>query len=407
VQYLVGNQQGTAGVAVDAASLAVTRRYYDPYGNPVGVAPESWPGTRGFVGGTADPATGLTDLGAREYDPATGAFISPDPLLSPGDPQDLNGYAYAGDSPVSNSDPSGLCARATATGSCPYDPLTGKPTGVGPGPAPAPAPTGSTPCSSSWQGCPGYTPPPVVAAPPPPVVKRTPRAVEPSQDTFAGGFCGQMTWKLGACSSERGAAGTTPQQVKQSLIGAAAVLTTAIPVGDVLDFLFGGSRVIATGEDVNAAANDRAAEPIDAGVEAAQLARLAAGQAPPQGGPVRSGPPTLGDRQTGEAGHGDHAGTICRQRPGVPRSSPDGPWLPARREARLDPAAGLPSVAVRLLPALVSRNGRSAYTSARVRADISADMGNPAHHLAAISAEQWRADEGNCHGPMDSAAPHP
>jgi RHS repeat-associated protein len=110
VQYLVGNQQGTAGVAVDAASLAVTRRYYDPYGNPVGVAPESWPGTRGFVGGTADPATGLTDLGAREYDPATGAFISPDPLLSPGDPQDLNGYAYAGDSPVSNSDPSGLCA---------------------------------------------------------------------------------------------------------------------------------------------------------------------------------------------------------------------------------------------------------------------------------------------------------
>ena len=246
MQYLVGNQQGTAGVAVDAASLAVTRRYYDPYGNPVGVAPESWPGTRGFVGGTVDPATGLTDLGAREYDPATGAFISPDPLLSPGDPQDLNGYAYAGDSPVSNSDPSGLCARATATGSCPYDPLTGKPTGVGPGPAPAPAPTGSTPCSSSWQGCPGYTPPPVVAAPPPPVVKRTPRAVEPSQDTFAGGFCGQMTWKLGACSSERGAAGTTPQQVKQSLIGAAAVLTTAIPVGDVLDFLFGGSRVIAT-----------------------------------------------------------------------------------------------------------------------------------------------------------------
>ena len=259
MQYLVGNQQGTAGVAVDAASLAVTRRYYDPYGNPVGVAPESWPGTRGFVGGTADPATGLTDLGAREYDPATGAFISPDPLLSPGDPQDLNGYAYAGDSPVSNSDPSGLCARATATGSCPYDPLTGKPTGVGPGPAPAPAPTGSTPCSSSWQGCPGYTPPPVVAAPAPPVVKRTPRAVEPSQDTFAGGFCGQMTWKLGACSSERGAAGTTPQQVKQSLIGAAAVLTTAIPVGDVLDFLFGGSRVIAAApaaEDTGTAAAD-------------------------------------------------------------------------------------------------------------------------------------------------------
>ena len=110
VQYLTGNQQGTATLAVDYANLAVTRRYYDPYGNPIGTPPASWPGTRGFVGGTADPATGYTNLGAREYSPGTGAFISPDPLLTPYDPQDLNAYAYGADNPATDSDPSGAIA---------------------------------------------------------------------------------------------------------------------------------------------------------------------------------------------------------------------------------------------------------------------------------------------------------
>jgi RHS repeat-associated protein len=107
VSYLIGDQQGTAAVAIDASSLAVTRRYYDPYGNQVGAPPSAWPGAQGFVGGTADPATGLTNLGAREYQPATGSFISPDPLLKPTDPQDLNPYAYAGDNPSTSSDPTG------------------------------------------------------------------------------------------------------------------------------------------------------------------------------------------------------------------------------------------------------------------------------------------------------------
>ena len=75
--YLSGDQQGTDDLAINSATLAGTRRYYDPYGNPVGTPPSSWPGDQGFVGGTADPATGLTNLGAREYNPGTGSFISP------------------------------------------------------------------------------------------------------------------------------------------------------------------------------------------------------------------------------------------------------------------------------------------------------------------------------------------
>jgi RHS repeat-associated protein len=48
-----------------------------------------------FIGGANDTATGLTDLGAREYQPGTGSFISPDPQLNPYDPLNLNAYAYA------------------------------------------------------------------------------------------------------------------------------------------------------------------------------------------------------------------------------------------------------------------------------------------------------------------------
>jgi RHS repeat-associated protein len=62
---------------------------------------------KGFVGGTQD-STGLTHLGAREYDPANGRFISVDPVLDGIDPQSWNGYSYSGNNPVAHSDPTGL-----------------------------------------------------------------------------------------------------------------------------------------------------------------------------------------------------------------------------------------------------------------------------------------------------------
>jgi RHS repeat-associated protein len=121
VQYLIGDQQGTASLAIDSQTLAVTHRYYDPYGNPVGPPPSSpWPGNRGFVGGTADTVTGLTNLGAREYDPGTGSFTSPDAILSAYQPQDLNPYAYASDNPATDEDPTGL--RPTGPNNCGSDP---------------------------------------------------------------------------------------------------------------------------------------------------------------------------------------------------------------------------------------------------------------------------------------------
>jgi RHS repeat-associated protein len=110
IAYLAGDTQGTDSVAIDAATLNVTRRWYDPYGNPRGNAPATFPaGRKGFIGGVTDNATGLTNLGAREYQPSLGAFITTDPVLKPFDPQDLNPYAYAQGNPATYSDPSGLC----------------------------------------------------------------------------------------------------------------------------------------------------------------------------------------------------------------------------------------------------------------------------------------------------------
>jgi RHS repeat-associated protein len=111
VTYQVANPQGTATTAIDAGTLAVTRRYYDPYGNPRGTKPTSWVSTdenHGYLGQPTDATTGLDLLGARNYDPAQGRFLTPDPLFEAGDPNQMGGYTYAGDNPSTKSDPSGL-----------------------------------------------------------------------------------------------------------------------------------------------------------------------------------------------------------------------------------------------------------------------------------------------------------
>ncbi|MGI5180327.1 FG-GAP-like repeat-containing protein [Dactylosporangium sp. CA-152071] len=104
--WVAADHHGSGQLAIDAVSQTVSRRKTDPFGNPRGTDP-TWPNTKGFVGGTRD-ATGLTHLGAREYEPLTGRFISDDPITDYNDPLQVNGYAYAAANPVTNSDPTGL-----------------------------------------------------------------------------------------------------------------------------------------------------------------------------------------------------------------------------------------------------------------------------------------------------------
>ncbi|MFE0271633.1 RHS repeat-associated core domain-containing protein [Streptomyces sp. NPDC058992] len=108
VSFLAADHHGTGELAIDSATGAVSQRRFDPYGVERGQATGSWPGEKGFVGGTIDKSTGLTHLGAREYDPVMGKFISVDPVIDYTSPQQINGYAYANNNPVTLSDPSGL-----------------------------------------------------------------------------------------------------------------------------------------------------------------------------------------------------------------------------------------------------------------------------------------------------------
>ncbi len=87
-----------------SATGGYTGYSYDPYG---AVTSGNTPTADyfGFAGEYTDAETGFEYLQARYYDPNTGEFISVDPL------KDLTGqpYAYAGDDPLSATDPTGLC----------------------------------------------------------------------------------------------------------------------------------------------------------------------------------------------------------------------------------------------------------------------------------------------------------
>ncbi|MFJ3323602.1 polymorphic toxin-type HINT domain-containing protein [Streptomyces griseus] len=116
--FTIGDHHGTGQLAIRADNLAITQRRALPFGGTRGTAPTEWPGTKGFVGGTDDTdSTGLTHLGAREYDPDLGRFISVDPLLDLADPQQMNGYNYANNNPTTLSDPTGLRPDGSCGGS--------------------------------------------------------------------------------------------------------------------------------------------------------------------------------------------------------------------------------------------------------------------------------------------------
>jgi len=105
--FLTGDPHGTSTIAAaDTPAQTDTLRYQTPYGGKRGPA-VTWTGTKTFVGGDQDP-TGLVHEGAREYDSAGGRFISPDPIVDFGDPQQMNAFAYATNNPVGASDPTGL-----------------------------------------------------------------------------------------------------------------------------------------------------------------------------------------------------------------------------------------------------------------------------------------------------------
>ncbi|MFD7261156.1 RHS repeat domain-containing protein [Streptomyces sp. NPDC059874] len=116
LSWIVDDPHDTAGLVVDATTQSIKRRYTKPFGEGRGANPPAWPDDKGFLGKPVDVSTGLTHVGAREYDSAVGRFLSVDPVLAAEDHESLNGYAYANNTPVTMSDPSGLKPLITDEG---------------------------------------------------------------------------------------------------------------------------------------------------------------------------------------------------------------------------------------------------------------------------------------------------
>ena len=240
---ITSDQHGTNTLYLDDTAQDPTWRQFDPFGNTRGTAPAagSFPDDeRGFLNDPGDPLTGLTNIGARWYDPTTGTFTSLDPVLETSSPTELNGYSYAGNDPVNSSDPTGEMPM--------YDTPDGTYTGYAPSAEKVyqeqedyntlpPYEPSYTPEPSYYE----YAPPPapklvihtVTAKPAGPscTMGGAPAdggCASPAAGEASSSDCVGRMIQLGACASESGLAGTTPAQVKQAGEGAIMVLGGAL-----------------------------------------------------------------------------------------------------------------------------------------------------------------------------------
>lgn len=104
IDYLHADSLGTVRLITDATGAVAASNTYDAYGtltHHTGSASSAI----GYTGNWADPTTGLIYLRARDYDPTTAQFLTVDPAIT----STHQPYAYAGNNPVQNTDPLGLC----------------------------------------------------------------------------------------------------------------------------------------------------------------------------------------------------------------------------------------------------------------------------------------------------------
>ena len=99
---------GSSSVSYRAdGQQTITQRYY-PWGTIRPGPNNALPTDYTFTGQKLDESTGLMYYGARYYDAALGRFVQADTIVpNPGNPQDLNRYAYVRNNPLRYVDPTG------------------------------------------------------------------------------------------------------------------------------------------------------------------------------------------------------------------------------------------------------------------------------------------------------------
>jgi RHS repeat-associated protein len=102
VQFLHADQLGSTRLLTDLSGAVVGSFAYTPYGQLAGKTGTADTALR-FTGQYTDP-TGYLYLRARVYDPATGVFLSRDPLNI----LTREAYGYVAGNPLQGTDPTGL-----------------------------------------------------------------------------------------------------------------------------------------------------------------------------------------------------------------------------------------------------------------------------------------------------------
>ncbi|BCW69141.1 hypothetical protein NicSoilB8_01850 [Arthrobacter sp. NicSoilB8] len=103
--YLHPDRLGSIRAVTDATGTVTSAGAWEPYGRPRATGPNN-PNAPplGWLGQYQDP-TGLTHLRARQYDPAVGMFLAPDPAAST---STSGTYTYAAANPLRYIDTTGL-----------------------------------------------------------------------------------------------------------------------------------------------------------------------------------------------------------------------------------------------------------------------------------------------------------
>lgn len=105
VIYYHNDALGSPIATTDQEGRVVWRKSYTPYGQPI---TQTAPNEPGYTGKFEETALGISDFGARWYDPRIGRFLAIDPVgFDPQNPQSFNRYAYANNNPYGFVDPNG------------------------------------------------------------------------------------------------------------------------------------------------------------------------------------------------------------------------------------------------------------------------------------------------------------